>query len=284
MKTETKHAFLRGMRDGFPIGLGYFAVAFSLGVIAGKAGLNAIQGFFTSLFVRASAGEYGGYTLISESATYFELILMCIVANARYLLMGAALTQKFREGESIIKRILVGTCITDEIFGISIAYPGDLRPAYPFGATVVAAPMWAIGTTLGIIAGQIMPLRAVSALSVALYGMFLAIIVPPAKKNGAVAICVGCGFLLSYLCSIIPVVQDLSSGLRTIILTIVIAAVAAIIRPVKDDEDQDKPGQDKSGQDKSGHDKSVQGKSDWNKTDQDFGKASNPVCENGGEA
>lgn len=236
MTKQTGRIFLKGMRHGFPIGLGYFAVSFSLGVIAGKAGLNALQGFVTSLFVRASAGEYGGYTQIAESAAFIELFIMCIVTNARYLLMGAALTQKFKTGESFIKRILMGCCITDEIFAISISYPGQLEPAYPFGATLVAGIMWALGTALGIIAGEVMPLRVVSALSVALYGMFLAIIIPPAKKNLAVAICVASGFILSYLCSIIPVVNQLSSGIRTIILTIIISAAAAIIKPVNDSD------------------------------------------------
>lgn len=226
-------AFLKGMRDGFPIGLGYFAVSFSLGIIAKKGGLTPIIGFFSSLFVRASAGEYAGYNSIATQASYWELVIITIIANARYLLMNCALSQKFNPKTGLFKRILVGACCTDEIFGISIAWPGYLKPSYTFGATVVAGPMWALGTALGIIAGGTLPIRAVSALSVALYGMFLAIIVPPSKKDRAVALAVAVSFALSYLFSVLPVVNEISSGTRTIILTIVISAVAALIKPVK---------------------------------------------------
>ncbi len=231
---KEKSAFLKGMRDGFPIGLGYFAVSFSLGIIAKKGGLTPVIGFFSSLFVRASAGEYAGYTSIATHASYWELVIITVIANARYLLMNCALSQKFSSATGIVKRILVGACCTDEIFGISIAWPGYLKPSYTFGATAIAGPMWALGTALGIVAGGTLPVRAVSALSVALYGMFLAIIVPPSKKDKAVAIAVAASFALSYLFSILPVVKTISAGTRTIILTIVIAAAAAILKPVPD--------------------------------------------------
>ena len=222
------------MRDGFPIGLGYFAVSFSLGIIAKKGGLTPVIGFFSSLFVRASAGEYAGYTSIATHASYWELVIITVIANARYLLMNCALSQKFNPNTGLLKRIFVGACCTDEIFGISIAWPGYLKPSYTFGATAIAGPMWALGTALGIVAGGTLPQRAVSALSVALYGMFLAIIVPPSKKDKAVAIAVAASFALSFLFSILPVVKTISAGTRTIILTIVIAAVAAILKPVPD--------------------------------------------------
>ena len=119
------------MRDGFPIGMGYFAVSFSLGIIAAKAGLTAWMGFVGSFLTRASAGEYGVYSLIAIGASYVEVVAMCLVTNLRYLLMSTALTQKFASNVSLLKRILVACCVTDEIFGISIAYPGNLPPARP---------------------------------------------------------------------------------------------------------------------------------------------------------
>lgn len=224
--------FLNGIKDGFPIGLGYFAVSFSLGIIAKKGGLTPLLGFISSLFTRASAGEYGAYTLIAAQAMYSELILMGLITNLRYLLMSTALSQKFAPTTSLLHRIFVGCCITDEIFGISIAYKGFLDPIYTYGATAIAAPMWAAGTACGIIAGSILPVRLVSAFSVALYGMFLAIIIPPSKKDKAVLVAVVFGFLLSYVCSIVPVISNMSSGMRTILLTIVISSIAAIIKPV----------------------------------------------------
>lgn len=234
---KEKNAFFKGMRDGLPIGLGYFAVSFSLGIIAKKGGLTPIIGFISSLFTRASAGEYAIYSLIAVGGTFWQAFVISVIANARYLLMNCALSQKFSEKTGILTRILVGCCCTDEIFGISISWPGKLKPAYPFGATVVAGPMWALGTALGIIAGGALPARAVSALSVALYGMFLAIIVPPSKKDRAVMIAVLVSFASSFLFAYTPYINKISSGTRTIILTILISAVAALIKPVEDKEE-----------------------------------------------
>lgn len=226
--------FLRGVRDGIPIALGYYAVAFSLGIIASNAGIGALLGFVGSFFTRASAGEYGVYTLVAASATYAEVVGMSLITNLRYLLMSTALSQKFSEGTSLAKRVLVSFCVTDEIFGISIAYPGNLEPAYTYGAALISTVFWASGTASGIIAGDVLPANVVSALSVALYGMFLAIIIPPSRKDRAVGIAVVMSFVLSGVCAVMPVVSDLSSGTRTILLTILISAMAAICKPVKD--------------------------------------------------
>ena len=225
--------FLRGVRDGIPIALGYYAVAFSLGIIASNAGIGALLGFVGSFFTRASAGEYGVYTLVAASATYAEVVGMSLITNLRYLLMSTALSQKFSEGTSLAKRVLVSFCVTDEIFGISIAYPGNLEPAYTYGAALISTVFWASGTASGIIAGDVLPANVVSALSVALYGMFLAIIIPPSHKDRAVGIAVVMSFVLSGVCAVMPVVSDLSSGTRTILLTILISATAAICKPVK---------------------------------------------------
>ena len=226
--------FLRGVRDGIPIALGYYAVAFSLGIIASNAGIGALLGFVGSFFTRASAGEYRVYTLVAASATYAEVVGMSLITNLRYLLMSTALSQKFSEGTSLAKRVLVSFCVTDEIFGISIAYPGNLEPAYTYGAALISTVFWASGTASGIIAGDVLPANVVSALSVALYGMFLAIIIPPSRKDRAVGIAVVMSFVLSGVCAVMPVVSDLSSGTRTILLTILISATAAICKPVKD--------------------------------------------------
>ena len=231
MKREND--FLKGIRDGIPIGLGYFAVAFSLGFMAKKCGLSPMQGFIGSFFTRASAGEYGVYTMVVQDAGYFAVVAMSLVTNLRYLLMSTALSQKFNPEVPLFTRILTGCCVTDEIFGISIAYPGYLNPAYTFGAFTISTPLWALGTMSGIIAGSVLPDSIVSALSVALYGMFIAIIVPPAKKDKAVGIAVGAGFLLSYVVRRpeISGMLNLNPGAITIILTILISAAAAFIKP-----------------------------------------------------
>lgn len=226
-----------GFRDGIPIGLGYLAVSFSLGVAARNAGLSAFQGFLVSLLNNASAGEYAGFTVIAANGAYFEIFLMTLIANARYLLMSCALSQKFSPDTPLIHRIFVGYDVTDEIFGITIARPGMLDPFYSYGAILIAAPAWAGGTALGVIAGNLLPARAVSALSVALFGMFLAVIIPPARKNRVIALFVLVSFTASFAATYLPLISQLSGGTRTIILTVLISAIAAILFPVNEEED-----------------------------------------------
>ena len=242
MEQSTKFSrkvFCDGMRDGFPIALGYFAVAFSLGIAARNAGLTPVQGFLASILNNASAGEYAAFTLIAAKATYWEVAVITLIANARYLLMSCALAQRFSPATPFFHRLLIGYDVTDELFGITIARPGYLNPYYPYGAILLAAPAWAIGTALGIIAGNALPLRVVSALSVALYGMFLAIIIPPARKNRIVAALVVISFVLSLACEYLPGISALSGGTRTIILTVAISAAAAVLFPVKQEADHE---------------------------------------------
>ena len=233
----SKKIFCEGMRDGVPIALGYFAVSFSLGIAARRAGFTPFQGFLVSLLNNASAGEYAAFAIIMANATYLEVAVITLIANARYLLMSCALAQRFAPGTPFWHRLVIGYDVTDELFGITIARPGSLNPYYTYGAILLAAPAWAIGTALGIIAGNLLPLRAVSALSVALYGMFLAIIIPPARKNKVIAALVTISMVSSYIFSRLPVISDISSGIRTIILTVAIAGIAAILFPVKEENE-----------------------------------------------
>ncbi len=233
---KNKSAFLNGIAAGIPVGLGYFAVSFSLGIVARKAGLDPVQGFVASFFNLASAGEYALFTSIEQLVTYIEVAVITFVVNARYLLMSCALSQKFSPETPFIHRLFVAFGITDEIFGISIAQPGTLNPWYNYGAMLIAVPLWSIGTSLGIIAGNLLPVMAVDALSVALYGMFIAIIIPPTKKNMTIAAAVAVSFALSWGFSVLPWIKELSGGNRTIILTVLISAVLAYLKPVEDEE------------------------------------------------
>ena len=226
--------YLQGIRDGIPIALGYFAVAFSLGIIAKKAGVSPAQGFVASFLCNASAGEYAGFTLIAAGATYIETALATLVTNARYFLMSCAESQRLDPSLSLGHRLLIGFDLTDEIFGISIAQKGYIHPLYPYGAMTVAIPGWALGTMFGIIAGGVLPARIVNALGVALYGMFFAIIIPPARKEKLLALLIGISFALSYLCSVLPLVSGISEGTRTIVLTVLISAAAAFFFPRSD--------------------------------------------------
>lgn len=235
-----RSAVLReGIRDGLPIALGYLVVSFTLGITARTAGLTPFQGFLASFFNNASAGEYAGFTLIAADATYWELALVTLIANARYLLMSCVLSQRFSPDAPLYHRLLVGFDVTDEIFGISVSRSGPLNPYYNYGAMLVALPGWAGGTALGILAGNILPPAVVSALSVALYGMFLAVIIPPAHKDRVVAVLVLLSFAASFAAVHLPGLAELSSGTRTILLTVVISGLAAVLFPKKEATDHD---------------------------------------------
>lgn len=240
---DNRSALLQGMKDGLPIGAGYLAVSFSLGVAARGAGLSAFQGFLASLLNNASAGEYVAFALIAAHASYWEVALATLVANARYLLMSCALSQKAGPELSLLHRFLVAFDITDEIFGITIARPGPLNPVYTYGAVIVAAPCWALGTAAGVVAGNILSARLVSALSVALFGMFLAVIIPPARKDRVIAGLVLVCFAASFVASRLQFLAGVADGTRTILLTIVLASLAAILFPRTPEEQPEQPGE-----------------------------------------
>ena len=231
---RNNNAFINGVRDGIPIALGYFAVAFSLGIVAKKAGLNPFQGFLSSILNHASAGEYAEFTVIMANAPYFEMVFVILVTNIRYLLMSCALSQKFDTDTSYGHRILVGFGITDEIFGISVGKPDMLNPYYSYGAMTIALPCWAFGTAFGVVAGNILPVSVVSALSVALYGMFVAIIIPAAKKSRIVGGVILVSFLASFAVSRISLFDGLSDSMKISLLTVVIAGIAAFLFPLKE--------------------------------------------------
>ena len=231
---ENRSVFVKGMRDGIPIGLGYFAVAFSLGITAKAIGLSPITCMITSVLCHASAGEYAVYTVIGDNAAYIEMAVMVLIANARYLLMSCAMSQRMEPSLSFFHRLFMGFGITDELFAISIARPGMLNPNYMYGGMLVAIPMWAMGSGLGCFSGEVLPEKIVSALSVALFGMFLAIIIPPARQDRIIMVIIMICFAASFTLYKLPLTASISGGTRIIILTTVIAAAAALIKPVAD--------------------------------------------------
>lgn len=233
-----KRVFLNGIKMGVPIGLGYFAVSFSLGISAKNAGLTALEAGFASLLLNASAGEYALFTLIAAGASFFEVAMMELVANARYLLMSCALSQKLSDGARLPHRLMIGVAVTDEMFGASISRPEKVTPAYYFGMMAVAMPCWSLGTALGVAVGSILPSMVVSALSVSLYGMFLACIIPEAKRNLIVMGVIAVSFIMSFSAGVIPLIKEIPEGTRIIILTVVISAAAALIFPIKDESEE----------------------------------------------
>ena len=236
-----KSIFARGIRDGLPIALGYFAVSFALGIKATEAGLAPWQSALMSFLNVTSAGEAAGIALLGAGTTYFELGFTQLVINIRYLLMSCALSQKLSNDTGILHRLLIGYGVTDEIFGISVSYEGKLSPYYSYGAIFVAVPGWTLGTFLGALMGNLLPQRVVGALSVALYAMFLAIILPPAKKSrviaGLVAVSMATSALLTYACQLMEWTW-FGEGFRIVALTVIISIVAAVLFPVDTTKEQ----------------------------------------------
>ena len=233
---KNKEWFLKGIHDGTPIALGYLAVSFTLGIVAKKSGLTAVQAGLTAFLTNASAGGYVGFTLIAASASYLEMALTQLIINARYLLMSCALSQKLSPDTSLFHRMLIAFDVTDEIFGISISVSGPLNPFYNYGAMAVAIPGWTLGTVLGVLMGNVYPTDLVSALNVGLYGMFLAIVIPPARKNRVIALLVILSMVFSFAFSRLPLLSSISSGIRVIVLTVAISLIAALLFPIKESD------------------------------------------------
>ena len=229
--------FRAGVKNGIPISLGYFAVALALGIPAKTAGLTAFQAMLACLLTNASAGAYAAFSMIGAAASMLEFAIMQFVANARYLLMSAALSQKLSPDLSMRHRLGIGFAVTDEIFGAAIAVPGKLNPFFYYGMMAIAIPGWASGVFVGVVLGNVLPLRVVSALSVALYGMFIAVFIPPCRKSGIIAGLVAVSFALSYAVNRLALFSFISSGMKTILLTVLISAAAAVLFPRKEESD-----------------------------------------------
>ncbi len=224
--------FRQGLRDGVPIGLGYFAVSFTFGMMAVSGGLTPGQAVLISLTNLTSAGQFAGLDIILASGSLWEMALTQLVINLRYCLMSFSLSQKLGQGISLPHRFVVAFGNTDEIFGVSAAREGRLSPWYNYGAMCVAIPGWTLGTLAGGVSGGLLPDFLVSAFSVAIYGMFLAVIIPPAKKNRAVLLVVIGAMAVSTLFTVIPVLKQVSSGFVIIIATLLAAGAAAYFCPV----------------------------------------------------
>ena len=228
--------FKRGFRNGIPIFLGYLAVSFTFGISARSAGLTSLQAILMSATNLTSAGQFAALSIISASAGYIEMALTQLVINLRYCLMSSSLSQRFDEKMKPYHRFLISFGVTDEIFGVSSAYvQQNVPPAYCYGLIAASWPGWVLGTALGCLSGSLLPQNILNALGVALYGMFIAIIVPPAKNNKVLLGLVTISMLLSLVFAVTPILKEISSGFRVIILTVLIAGVAAWLFPVKEE-------------------------------------------------
>ncbi len=225
-----------GLRDGVPIGLGYLAVSFTFGIMAGQAGIGVLAAVIMSLTNLTSAGQFAALGVIQSGAPFMEMAAVQFIINLRYCLMSCSLSQKMAPDMPFFHRFLISYGVTDEVFGVSACREGNLSPYYAYGLISVAVPGWTFGTLLGAVSGDLLPARLLSALSVALYGMFLAIVIPPARGSRVLAGVVAVSMAASFLFSVIPLLGGVTSGFKVIILTVLIAGGAAYFFPVEDEQ------------------------------------------------
>ena len=225
------------MTHGIPIALGYISVSFGFGIAAVRAGLSVAAAVGISASNLTSAGQAAGVEIIAAGGTLIELALSQLVINLRYSLMGLSLSQKLDDSFTLPHRLLASYGITDEIFAVAAAQPGKLKPSYMYGLILISALGWTGGTLLGAVAGQALPQMFTAAMGILLYGMFIAIIIPPSRKSRSVFGAVLFAALISLLFKF--VFTKISVGFAIIISASVAAAVMALIAPVPDDEEEE---------------------------------------------
>lgn len=226
-----------GLKDGIPIALGYFSVSFTFGMLAVNSGISPFHAVLISLLNLTSAGQFAGIGVILSGASLFEMGLTQLVINMRYALMSLSLSQKFAPCVRTRHRLLIAYGNTDEIFAVASSKQGAVGQFYMYGLILLPVFGWVGGTLTGAVASTIMPAFIRSALGVALYGMFIAIVVPAAKKESTVRIVVIIALLLSTLIYYLPVLRNISAGFMIIICTLLAAGIGAALFPIKEEEE-----------------------------------------------
>ena len=224
-----------GLKAGMPVCVGYFSVSFGFGAMAVAQGLSVWHAILISATNLTSAGQFAGLTLIVAMGTLWEMIVTQIVINSRYALMSVALSQRFGPEVGFGRRLAVAFFNTDEIFALGMTRQGKLTPAYFLGVGTVSALGWVAGTALGAFAGSILPLSVRLALGVMLYGMFIAVVVPQARQEKPMLLCMALALIFSCLFAWVPGLKTVSAGLAIVICTVATAAICALLCPVKED-------------------------------------------------
>lgn len=225
-----------GVSRGLPVGMGYFSVSFGFGAMAVSQGLSAKYATLISLTNLTSAGQFAGLTVIVAAATLWEMVLTQLIINSRYALMSLALSQRMGERIGFLPRLLIAFFNTDEIFALAMARKEPLTAAYLAGLGTLPFLGWTGGTALGALAGSVLPESLGTALGVMLYGMFIAIVVPPAKKERNILLAVVLSMSLSCLFAWVPGWKQVSSGIAIVVCTVVAAAICAVLFPVPEEE------------------------------------------------
>lgn len=228
--------FKRGLKDGIPIALGYLSVSFGFGIMAVNSGISVIGAVIISLTNLTSAGQVAGIGVIDAGGTYLEMALTQLIINLRYALMSLSLSQKLDKKFTWLSRLAVSFGITDEIFAVASGKPNEVSKVYMGGLIALPYIGWGLGTFLGAFAGEILPERLNAALGIAIYGMFIAIFVPAAKRSKGVLGVVLAAVALSCCLKYIPIFGGISQGFAIIICTVIAALLGAIVFPIEQEK------------------------------------------------
>ncbi len=231
--------FGKGLRDGVPIGLGYVSVAFAFGMMAVSQGLPVWAAVAISMTNVTSAGQFAGLSLMTAAAPFLEMALTQLVINLRYALMSLSLSQKLDGAVTTLDRLIIAFVNTDEVFAVASSQEGALGKRYLFGLMLAPYFGWALGTLLGAAAGTILPAAVRSALGIAIYGMFIAIVIPPARYLKPVRAAAGLAAALSCVFAFVPLFRGISSGFSIILCTVIAASAAALLFPVEEREKEE---------------------------------------------
>ena len=228
-------AYRTGIRRGLPVGLGYFSVSFGFGALAANQGVSAVEAGVMSALNLTSAGQFAGLTLVIAGAGLWEVILTQLVINSRYALMSIALSQRMGERIGFFQRLLIAFFNTDEVFALAMAEKQPLTTPFLLGLGLLPLVGWTGGTLLGALAGSILPELLRDALGVMLYGMFIAIVIPPARKERPVLAAVILAVVLSCLFAWVPGLKETTPGVAIVICTVAAAAVCAALFPIPEE-------------------------------------------------
>ncbi len=226
--------FKNGIKDGLPIGLGYLSVSIAFGIKASIVGVPVLVALLISMTNLTSAGQLNGLDIIASAGSLLEIILGQLVINARYFLMSISLSQKTDASFTTPIRAGASVFITDEIYAVASSKPKNFGKSYFFGLALLPYFGWALGTLIGALAGSVLPTVVSSSLGIALYAMFIAIIIPPMKKEGGVLFAVLFAIVLSCVIYFIPQLSNFFGNFSTIVVALIGAIVASVLFPIEE--------------------------------------------------
>jgi len=228
-------SFSLGIRDGMSIGLGYLSVSFAFGIIAVGSGLSVLEAVMISMMNVTSAGQLAAVPILASLGSVLELVLTQVVINARYALMSVSLSQRLDSDVRTKERLLVGFLNTDEVFGVAVGKGTMLGKHYLFGLILPPFVGWSLGTLLGAVLGNVLPILMTNALGIALYAMFIAIVVPEGRASLKTALCILLSAAISCIFYFTPVLSEIPSGFTVIIVAVAVSVLFALVAPLDEE-------------------------------------------------